>query len=88
MSDLIDRAALIHDLIHNRSFYPVCVRRAIEDAPTIDAAPVVRCRECKHRFFNECVDSHCCQLWGDGFDGVAENAFCSYGERRTDGSTD
>ena len=40
MADLIDRAALVHDLIHNRSFYPVCVRRAIEDAPTIEAEPV------------------------------------------------
>lgn len=41
MADLIDRAALIYDLIHNRSFYPVCVRRAIETAPTIEAKPVV-----------------------------------------------
>ena len=37
----IDADALVHDLIHNRSFYPVCARRAIEDAPTIDAKPVV-----------------------------------------------
>ena len=67
----------------------------IEKAPTIDAVPVVRCRECKY--------------WGDedgksqGEDGVlfarcnvhnylidgrhtgwcpTENDFCSYGERR------
>lgn len=38
---LIDADALVHDLIHKRSFYPVCVRRAIEDAPTVDAKPVV-----------------------------------------------
>lgn len=38
---LIDADALVHDLIHNRSFYPVCVRRAIEAAPTIEAKPVV-----------------------------------------------
>lgn len=41
MARLIDADALVHDLIHNRSFYPVCVRRAIEDAPTIEAKPVV-----------------------------------------------
>ena len=38
---IIDADALVHDLIHNRSFYPVCVRRAIEAAPTIEAKPVV-----------------------------------------------
>lgn len=67
----------------------------INDAPTVDAVPVVRCRECKH--------------WGDedgklqGSDGAlfarckihnylldgrhtgwcpTENDFCSYGERK------
>lgn len=38
---LIDADALVHDLIHNRGFCPVCVRRAIEAAPTIEAKPVV-----------------------------------------------
>ena len=38
---IIDADALVHDLIHNRSFCPVCVRRAIEAAPTIEAKPVV-----------------------------------------------
>ena len=37
---LIDADALREDLIHNRSFYPVIVKHAIEDAPTIDAEPV------------------------------------------------
>lgn len=38
----IDADALREDLIHNRSFYPVIVKHAIEDAPTIDATPIVR----------------------------------------------
>lgn len=43
----IDADALREDLIHNRSFFPVIVKRAIEDAPTIDTVEVVRCGECK-----------------------------------------
>ena len=27
--------------------------RCIEQAPTIDAVPVVRCRECKHKYFKD-----------------------------------
>lgn len=39
--EYIDRNALIDDLIHNRSFYPVIVKNAIKDAPVADVAPVV-----------------------------------------------
>ena len=51
----------------------------IEDAPTIDAVPVVRCRECKYRDGTpgqpniQCGQMH-------------EDDFCSYGERK--GCTD
>lgn len=52
------------------------------DIPTIDAVPMVRCKDCKHH-----------ALWGDGRSmfhcdrhdrTMYENDFCSYGERRTD----
>ena len=39
--EYIDRQALIDDLIHNKSFYPVIVKNAVEDAPAVDVAPVV-----------------------------------------------
>lgn len=47
----------------------------IDNAPTIDAAPVVRCRECKYRDGTprqpniQCGQMH-------------EDDFCSYGERK------
>ena len=76
---LIDADALVHDLVHNRSFYPVCVRKAIEDAPTVDAVEVVRCKDCKRWRKSVCLIT--------GFMRSGEN-FCSYGERRTDSATD
>lgn len=39
--EYIEREALKRDLIDNRSFYPVIVKHAIEDAPAADVAPVV-----------------------------------------------
>lgn len=49
----------------------------IDEAPTVDAVPVVRCRECKFYFpgsTKPCVLSI-------GLTMVDENDFCSYGER-------
>ncbi len=64
--------------------------QAIDNAPTIDAVPVVRCRECKHR---ETVDCPMCheEYHFDEDDGgdyslwtrmVDPNGFCSCGERK------
>ena len=59
----------------------------IDLAPTIDAVPVVRCRECKH--FN--LITHECEneLLSTDHEGGAsyslnfyDDDFCSYGERR------
>lgn len=57
----------------------------IDTAPTIDAAPVVRCRECKHwsrykgRWENHCA-GECERHNMEG--GTYENDFCSYGQRK------
>ena len=52
----------------------------IEKAPTIDAVPVVRCRECK--WWQEDDDiGHCDNP--DGLDNYAKpDDFCSYGARK------
>ena len=53
----------------------------IRDAPTIDAVPVVRCRECKHRGTDDCIF----HIKGEPADEELllklDNDFCSYGER-------
>ena len=49
----------------------------IDNAPTIDAVPVVRCKDCEWRNWetNGCDRNPCVEPW-------FENDFCSYGERK------
>ena len=49
----------------------------IEDAPTVDAVEVVRCRECRWRNMGECEHKFGLLVSND------EN-YCSYGERDVD----
>ena len=54
----------------------------IKNAPTVDAVPVVRCRECKHRGTDYCIF----HIKGEPADEELlrklDNDFCSYGERK------
>lgn len=55
-------------------------------APTIDAVPVVRCKDCKHFVQSEPYDPCECMKWTVKW-GVAytqPDDFCSYGERRSE----
>ena len=53
----------------------------IKTAPTVDAVPVVRCRECKHRKYNDIFRILWCNL--DSYTKrVKPDDFCSYGERK------
>ena len=58
----------------------------IEAAPTVDAVPVVRCRECKHHYWEQepCHGKsvHYCKLPHMRGVEVFKEFFCSYGERR------
>lgn len=47
--------------------------QAVENAPTVDAVPVVRCKDCKHH-------RYCCR----GSIPMDDNGFCSAGERKED----
>lgn len=61
----------------------------IDEAPTVDAVPVIRCRDCIHRHGDE---NPMCMLHTEpcanarGYKGeavcVEMDGFCSYGERR------
>ena len=49
----------------------------VDDAPTIDAAPVVRCKDCKHYQTDVLFNSnYCCGRRRKPDD------YCSYGERK------
>ena len=62
--------------------YAVMAAKAqIDSTETVDAVPVVRCRECKYRFKNNGHDKSGCpiidtNIWMDDDD------FCSHGERK------
>ena len=52
--------------------------KEIEEIQTVDAVPVVRCRECKYHEDTSVTEyEHCCLLSKT----VRYNDFCSYGER-------
>ena len=89
MSRLIDADALKTKAIRCETFNlydaPVFFKavgtKEIDRAPTIDAVPVVRCKDCKYRFKNNGHSKAGCpiidaNIWMDGDD------FCSHGERK------
>ena len=55
------------------------IQQAVDEQPTIDAVPVVRCKDCRHvekseygRYF---------QIWGM-YNGYGDDGFCCYGEKK------
>lgn len=56
------------------------IQRVIDDAPTIDAVEVVRCKDCKHYSVEgETTRFGWCGYWNKPTD---EKRYCSDGERR------
>ena len=55
----------------------------IDNAPTVDAVPVVRCRECKHRKYDDIFGTLWCNR-DSCTKRVKQDDFCSYGERKED----
>ena len=59
-----------------------CENCVVNDAPTIDAVPMVRCRECKHwvKDVAGCTDFvGRCDIANYM---IGENGYCLYGERK------
>ena len=86
---LIDTNKLIDfiDVGHLRHPGELCysevdVANILLHAPTVDAVPVVRCWECKHRGTDDCIF----HIKGEPADEELllklDNDFCSYGERK------
>ena len=69
---LIDANALIKEA-NAEGAYGYVDALQIADAPTINAVPVVRCKDC--------VSHNLCKF--EQFQGL--NGFCSYGERKCNG---
>ena len=76
---LIDADVADKWMRQNNAFIDAAILKAI---PTIDAVPVVRCRECKHykdlgTYYRLMDCTH-----RDGLTNPYEDDFCSYGERK------
>ena len=54
----------------------------IEIIPAVDAVPVVRCQECKHRGTDYCIFHIKGELADEELLRKLDNDFCSYGKRR------
>lgn len=90
---LIDADALDYAL--GASDEDIYFHHMLEDAPTIDAIPVVRCQDCKYYEIKDywgnfggvpilaASDVPTCHKWGDGCM-TKPDGYCFMGERRND----
>ena len=96
MPDLIDREALKQFPVRrdhydeengNENFISgvESVLEYAEQLPTVDAVPVVRCKECKFIIDRDDGTSGC---YRNFMDSCKSDDFCSYGERRADNEAD
>ena len=69
---------------HGELWHITGIKAFIENAPTVDAVEVVRCKDCKH-YSRDPWDNEefICRNWSDWLPTEPDD-FCSYGERRSD----
>lgn len=70
---LIDADALLK----HKSDHEIISTHLIWNAPTVDAVPVIRCKDCK-KFVVEEDQAYCLDMYGQ----CDENGFCSWAERK------
>ena len=73
----------IQETLYRRGFK---TRQGIEEwlnnSPTIDAVPVVRCKDCKHAWIHPCGYVYCHRDGRNASEMTFNlDSFCSYGER-------
>ena len=76
-ADALPRLTQIYEFNGNRMEQEVVLAKIIDNAPTVDAVPVVRCKDCK--WFGK---SGCAIEIVDETDMPKENDFCSFAERK------
>lgn len=80
---LIDADKLV-DMLYDNEFAVLCpldeVSGVIDACPTVDAVPVVRCKDCEYYRCDIKDEWSSCYL--GGLSGPDGNDFCCYGERK------
>ena len=80
---LIDANALIKEA-NEEGAYGYVDAKQIADAPTVDAVPVVRCKDCIRRYdTDECP--MCFLSEGQYYEFTRDDGFCDRGERKDNG---
>lgn len=77
---LIDADALHTSLVKMNDFGELSAKKAIRmvsKAPTVDAEPITRCKNCKHNKNNKWVDCPVTEFFGRTLDN-----YCSLAERK------
>ena len=74
--EIVRNRGIAHPNAYHLTNYATLILR---EAPTVDAVPVVRCRDCKWLY--GVMDNYCC-INHRGLVEICENSFCSYGERK------
>ena len=81
---LIDADAFLEKMKRTSRYFDVVID--VEEMPTVDAVEVVRCRECKHHYWEQepCHGKsvHYCKLPHMRGVEVFKEFFCYYGERK------
>lgn len=84
MAEYIKREAVI-DLITRRYENPEICTQEINNIPSADVAPVVRCKDCKNKGWVQdpchCKSVDYCKVWDCTLRNL-ESTFCSYGEKK------
>ena len=84
-ADALPRQTQIYEFNGKRMENEIVNAKSIDNAPTIDAEPVVRCRDCKRSdWYTGANGKHLYYCMEHGSIGHNENDYCSYGERRDD----
>ena len=79
--EVVRNQGIAHQNAYHLTNYATLILR---EAPTVDAVPVVRCRDCKFGDWDsEPNDAMVCMRTKDGF-WRSGNDFCSYGELKED----
>ena len=59
------------------------IKRVIDEAPTIDAVEIIRCKDCKHKYVsgNGTTQYYVCDFMDAQYE---ENGFCHHAEREVE----
>lgn len=82
-----DAYNVLTDYYHHRTeTQHEALKEALSRVPTIDAVPVVRCKDCKHAKMTYRGECKYCNMWDTDDDVLylEGDFYCAFGERRED----